>query len=237
MTTSQGAREILENIRATYVPTHRFESVRLEDFSHVDRRFYENTRTDLEREGFLHLEDAEDVTLAGAKGNVFKRVPIRCLVSGDGTIMAGLYHPKLKSLWLRFLLFVLGKRIDRIVDFETEFADGSFVCTSNAFSASAMQLPPLIDALYLPARTPWSVCLAQHRERVARHHLASSAGVVRIRSIADLRASQNRMNALKAAHRGELQGITLAELEKLSPSKHLAREVHAQIQRLQTDRS
>lgn len=232
MTTEKGAREILENIRSIYVPTHRFESVRLEDFKHVDQRFYATTRAVLEQEGFVFFEDAEDVTLASAKGNIFKRVPIRCMVSKDGTIMSGIYHPRLSSLWLRALLFVLRKRIGRIIDFETEFSDGSFVCTTNALSAGALESPPLIDAQYHPVKTPWATLLSAHRERVTRHQNAHSLSIVRIRSIAELRASQNRMNALKAAHRGDLKGITREELEKLSPNKALAHEVHREIQRL-----
>ncbi|MBK8649949.1 MAG: hypothetical protein IPN16_26095 [Gemmatimonadetes bacterium] len=45
-------------------------------------------------------------------------------------------------------------------------------------------------------------------------------------------ASQNRMNALKAAYRGEIGGITKAELDRLATlGKGLTSDVHAEIQR------
>lgn len=234
MNTQEGAREILAHLQALYVPKHEYVSVRDTDFPHLDLRFYQRARTELEAAGFLHLEDCEDRTLATVPGNVLLPVLIRVMVSADGAFTAGIYHARIKPLWLRALLFVLRKLPGRTVDLETEFADGSFVCTSNALGASAIKLPPLVRCEYLPRQTPLPRLLARHRERVAARQAEAGVPPRRLTSIADVRASQNRMNALKAAYRGEIGGITQEELEQLAVGgRAQAAEVFTAIQQLQ----
>ncbi len=223
MDNQEAARRILAHIEAAYKPAHDYVTVDEREFGHLDLKFYHRTTQWLEANDFVLLEDKEDRTLAGTPGNMLHRVMIRVLRSQDGTIMAGLYHPKLRALWLRLLLFVLGKRLGRIVDFETEFSDGSFVCTSNATMAGAMKTPPLIAAEFLPPKTPVAQLLALHRERVATH-LRTHPGVVARRAMSpgEVVAAQNRMNALKAAFRGEIGGVSLEELQVLGPGPDLA---------------
>ncbi len=233
----KGARDILAQIEANYVPEHEYVSVRETDFGHLDLGFYRRVRTLLEGEGFVFLEDCEDLTLAKAPGQPFKPVMIRVLVAGDGTIMAGLYHPKPRTWWMRLLLWLLRQKLGTITDFETEFSDGSFVCTTNAMGAAAMDSPALIEAEYLPAGTPAERVLARHRERVAAR--LAQGGVVprRATSIGEVRAAQNRMNGIKAAHRGKIGGITREELERLSKGNtELAAQVHAEIRRQNAER-
>ncbi len=231
----QAAREILEMIRSVYVPTHQYQTVDLKDFPHIDRQFYEKTRTLLESEGFIYLGDEEDVSLANSKGNVFKRVPIRSMVSRDGAIMAGMYHVKVSAIWLRVLLFILRKRVGKTIDFETEFLDGSFVCTNNASSAAAMKLPPLIHSEFHPISTSYSQLLQRHRDRVLKHIKDFSVAPVKIQTTFDLHVSQNRMNAMKAAFRGELGGVSLDELKKLSPTNAMAEDVHDEVRKINNE--
>ncbi len=232
MDNQEAARRILADIEAAYKPTHEYATVDEREFGHLDLKFYHRTTHWLEANDFVYLEDKEDLTLANTPGNMLRRVMIRVLRSQDGTIMAGLYHPKLRALWLRLLLFVLGKRLGRIIDFETEFSDGSFVCTSNAATAGAMKSPPLIAPEFLPAKTPVAQSLARHRERVAAHLRAHPGIFVRkAMSPCEIVAAQNRMNAIKAAFRGEIGGISLAELQILAPNAGLAEGVHAEIRK------
>jgi hypothetical protein len=236
MDSQEAAKKILADIEAAYKPTHEYVAVDEREFSHLDLKFYRETARWLEGNDFVQLEDKEDVTLARTPGNVLRRVMIRVLRLQDGTIMASLYHPKLRSWWLQVLLVVLGKRLGRIVDFESEFSDGSFVCTSNAMAAASIQLPPLIHVEYLPVRTPVAQVLARHRERVAAH-LQQHPGVMTRRAMSadDVRRAQNRMNALKAAFRGEIGGVSLEELRRLAPNAEIADRVYAAIQKQRTE--
>ena len=231
MTTREGAERILAHIEAIYQPQHAWASVRETDFGHLDLAFYRKTQRLLEEAGFVHLEDCEDLTIERAPANMLQRVLVRVLVSRDGTITAALYHPKLKSVYMRVILAVLGKRLGRITDFETEFTDGSFICTTNAMAAQAITLPDLIESEFLPVKTPPLELLERHRARVSRRIERSGLQARAFRTVAETRASQHRMEAIKAAFRGEIGGITREELETLSNAK-LAAEVHAEIRRL-----
>jgi hypothetical protein len=237
MNTNEGAREILKRIEATYVPTHRYQTVDEKDFRHLDLGFYGKTQAWLEQKGFRFLCDKEDLTISEAPGNVFHRTMIRVMVSSDDKIATALYHPKIKPLWLRILLFVLGKRLGRIVDFETEFADGSFVCTSNALVASALSLPKQIDVEYHPAKTAIGALLERHLVRITEHAKNCKTPARSHRTNDDVVAMQNRMNALKAAYRGEIGGITKEELDRLSPNRpELTNEVYAEISKLNEEK-
>lgn len=213
----EAANAILQNLAAIYVATHDYHTVEAEKFLHLDLRFYDSGRDFLRGEGFSFLCDVQDRTLEQAPGNILRPIFLRALVSAEGTISAAIYHARIKPLWLRLLLFVMGKSRMKVVEFETEFVDGSYVCTSNAMSASMIKLPPSIDVLYLPARTSPERVLVLHRQRVRdRQNRFPGIRPLTIGSFQDLIASQNRMNALKAAFRGEIGGITREELERLA---------------------
>jgi hypothetical protein len=229
----KAAREILAMLESTYQPTHRFVRARADDFRHLDLGFYDRTARQLAGQGFRPLADVEDKTITETPGTVLSAILIRTMLSRDGTVMVALYHPHIRSFWLRALLWLLRKLPSKATDMETECSDGSFVATSNAASAAAIANPPLIATEYLPAGTPPLEVQARHAVRVAEH-LAARPGVS-ARAISthdELVASQNRMNALKAAYRGELGAVTREELEQLSTfGKGLAGEVHDAIVR------
>jgi hypothetical protein len=181
----------------------------------------------------------EDRTITEAPNSVMSAILIRSLVSRDGTVMASLYHPHIRSLWIRALLWLLRKLPAKVTDMETECSDGTFVVTTNAASAAAIESPTLIDSEYLPAGTPALDVYARHTQRLAEH-LAARPGVQArvIGTHAELVASQNRMNAIKAAYRGELGIITREELERLSlVGKDHAAAVHDAISREQARRA
>lgn len=229
----EAANAILQNLAAVYVPTHDYHRVEARDYSHLDLSFYDSTTEFLRGEGFTPMADVQDRTLEQAPGNVLHPVFIRAMVSAEGSTSAGIYHARIKPLWLRLLLFVMGKSRMKVVDFETEFSDGTYVCTSNAMAASSMKLPPSIDVLYLSSRSSPSQVLKAHRDRVSRHassHLGARA--LTVGSFEEMVCAQNRMNALKAAFRGELGGITKEELERLSLlGKGAARRVYDKIEK------
>lgn len=209
------AAAILANLAAVYVPKHEYRRVEARDFGHLDLGFYDRCHQFLRGEGFSMLADVQNLTIESAPGNVLAPVFLRSWISSDGTSTAAAYHAKIRPLLLRALLFLLGRSRNKILEFETEFEDGGFLCTSNAQAAAALRTPPLIDMLYLPARTSLKEIHATHLRRLAQ---AIGRRVPRrIGSFEEMIASQDRMSAIKAAFRGELGGITRQELERLSP--------------------
>lgn len=235
----KSAREILAIIEATYQATHDYQLVSASAFKHLDLAFYERTTALFVKQGFRVLADVEDKTITNTPGTVLMPVMVRALISKDGTVMCSLYHPRIGPLIPRLLLWVLRKLPGKVVDMETEFSDGSFVATSNATGAAAMELPALISAEYLPMNTTPFAVQQRHTQRVTEH-LAQRPGVTArvITTHTELLASQNRMNALKAAHRGEIGGVTRDELDKLSIfGPKLAGDVHTEIVREQLRRA
>ncbi len=233
------ARHILATIEATFQPTHHYVTVKASSYRHLDIAYYEKATRLLTARGFRVLADVEDTTITAAPGGVLMPVMIRALLSKDGTVMAALYHPRIKSLLLRFLLWVMRKSPGKVVDMETEFSDGSFVVTSNAASAAAIALPALIAAEYLPVTARVHDVHQRHTERLAAHLQQRSGVTTRsIRTHDELIASQNRMNAIKAAFRGEIGGITKDELDQLAIfGKSMTGDVHAAIIREQLKRA
>ncbi len=233
----KAAKEIIEIIEANYKPEHEYIAVDEKNYRHLDLRYYRSIQKDLEKEGFRYIEDIENITLRNSPGNVFLPVMIRTMISSDGAISAGIYHPKAK-LWLRVVLFLTRKSLGKVVDLETEMNDGVFLVTSNAESASAMDSPPLIKAKYFSKNTPLSILLSYHRNSMKeyiREH--SSASYTRLEAIEDIRKSQNRMNAIKAAFRGEIGGIGKDELLKIGGAgRKMIEDVYVEIEKYKSQR-
>ena len=233
------ARQILAVIQATYQPTHHYVTVKASAFRHLDIAYYEKATRLLTARGFRVLADVEDTTITATPGAVLMPVMVRALLSKDGTVMAALYHPRIKPLLLRFVRWVMRKSPGKVVNMETECSDGSFVITSNAASATAIALPALIAAEYLPITARVHDVHQRHTERVAAH-LRQRAGITTrsFRTHDELIGSQNRMNAIKAAVRGEIGGITKEELDQLAIfGTSMTADVHAAIRREQMKRA
>jgi hypothetical protein len=227
----EGARDLLTRLQATYQPTHRYRDVSAQDFGHLDLAFYDTTLRRLQAEGYAHLADVEDETITAA-GGVLARIMIRSMLSADGTVMASAYDPKLTPEGLA----MLGKHPPSVLDFETEFEDGAFVVTSNATAAGSIALPPMVMSEFLPADTPLAQLLARHLQRIAAYAEVSGVATRPVADHAALIAAQNRQNALKAAFRNELGGISAAELQALA-GEHaaLAARMHEKLERLRRE--
>ena len=213
----RAAHEILATIEATYKPAHDYVLVDTKEFQHLDIRYYDRTARVLSVEGFRQLADVEDRTITATPNGVLMPVLIRSMLAKDGTLAAFMYHPRIKSLTLRALLWLLRRLPGKVVDMQTEFDDGTFVVTTNAVSAAAIDLPALISAEFMPANSSPLGIFQRHLTRVAAH--AAERPGIRARSIrshAELVASQNRENAIKAAYRGQVVGISREELDRLT---------------------
>jgi hypothetical protein len=227
------ARGVLAGIAARFTERHEYRSVQEEEFKHLDLGYYRRFRLKFEGIGFRYLGDVENVTLRETDGAMIHPVMIRSLVSDDGAICLALYHPKLRSLWIRILLFVLRKSIKKIADFETEFSDGHFVVTSNAAAAGAISSPPQIMNHFCPAGSDPFEVLRIHKERIMEYSEKSGASPKTVDSLLASRDMQHRLQSLKAVYRGEIGGVTLDELNAMSPgTKEVNEKVWEEIERL-----
>lgn len=230
MNAKESAEQILKHLESVYIPEHKFVIANVENFRHLDLAYYDKVQRYLEEQGFIFICNIEDLTLTEASGNVFYPVFLRVLVSKDGKIAAAIYHPKIKSLWRRVMLFVLGKKLGRIVDFESEFIDGSFICTCNAMSADVWTFPKLISSEFLHRDTKVSDLLSRHKTKINERANLDGVSFRLVRNYDDIISMQNRMNALKSAYRGEIGGITKQELDTIAPQhKDLNAVVHQEI--------
>jgi hypothetical protein len=204
----EAVESIGEHVKTLSITQFEYVSVKAEDFKHLDLAFYDQGRRHLEALGYRFLDDQENVTLRRRSGiHTFLRI----LLSGDQTTMADLYHfvPK-------FTLRLLGAKPAKVLDLETWFSDGHFVCTSNAEMAGKLDSPPAIDALRLPAATTWDMLVEAHQRRVS-NYLANhrEAKPVKLSGLADVRRAQDEQQRIKAEFRRRT-GLSRTELERFA---------------------
>ena len=223
------ARDLKTRVETLYQATHRYRNVDPVDFPHLDMAFYDTALRRLQAEGFRHLADVEDETIT-ASGGVLDRIMLRSMASAEGDIAASAYDPKLKPEGLA----TLGKHPPPVLDLETEFTDGAFVVTTTAQGgASAIKLPPMVMSEFLPTHTTVAEQLSRHRQRVAAYAGVSGQAPRPVTDHQSMLASQHRLNALKAAFRNELSGITAAEIRALAGEHvQLAERMGAKLEEL-----
>ncbi|MDD5707654.1 MAG: hypothetical protein PHR35_17175 [Kiritimatiellae bacterium] len=224
----KGARKIVEETKKRFAKRHEYRTVDPDDFQHLDLRFYNESKAAFEQHGFVHLRDEEDVTIKNASTD--PRTFIRVMLSQGGTVTAAFYQPRVK-LFTRLLLKVTGTKVGRTTDCESELSDGTFICTSNAVTASMISSPPQILTDYLPFESDPTQVLQRHEERL-REHLAHhpELSVIPLRSVEDVHASQHRQEAIKATYRESVGWISKEELEKCADGDSaLAADVHKEV--------
>ena len=215
----RSAKAILDTQKKLYSERHEYRTVSAHDFRDLDLAYYDETQAWLEAQGFRHLGDVENVTLARTMPRA--RAFIRSMVSADGTISAGVYDVRLKS-WMRLLqrLFVLPRDM-RTLDLETELSDGTFVATSNNLGADAMTPPPGLDRSLYPRETLPEELLSCHT-RAVKQALASSPGVTAVahRTLDELLEAEHRLQAMKNAHRKSIGYVDRRELARIDGGKN-----------------
>ncbi len=204
--------EMVDSIQEKFEPMtqdrHDYVEAEAAEFKHLDLAFYNGTQQRLEQQGFQLIGDFEDATL---RKTLPAPVFIRHMVSRDKTTMAFIYHfnpPLVQRL--------LSAKQAKVIDCETWFSDGSFVCTSNAEMAGKLDSPPQVDSLFLPAATPCEAVLEAHQRRISSFgakHPGTTA--VELRDLQDVRRAQNELQWIKARFRRQT-GISKEELARIA---------------------
>jgi hypothetical protein len=135
---------------------------------------------------------------------------VRVATNGD-SIGVEIYNYRLRG----FLRWLLPHRKDsRVVCFSTEFSDGCFLTTSNAWSSRHIALPDLfVRAIHPPDTLPLAL-LEDHRKRVSQYvETHPNAKPVASATLTDALASWHRSNRLKGEFNARRQyRITRDEL-------------------------
>jgi hypothetical protein len=188
------ANRVVELNKAVYgSEPYEYRMVQPLEFPELDSEFYDRARSWFQAQGFRFLGDRENVTLSRIMPQA--RTFIRTMVSADGTIFGGAYHVKLQR--------VRGLPAEaRVIEFETEFSDGTFVTTSNAPATARTLEVSGIHAERFPGETSADELLRTHRERLAG--VAESRPpltATRLKTMDDVISFQRRMQALGATYK------------------------------------
>lgn len=206
-------------------------------FRHLDLNFYQKNKTLLEQSGrFRFLGDTENTTITARHSNVILPVMIRSMVSMDGTVSAILFHLRLKSWWSRFVFRFIRNRNGKTCEFETEFSNGCFICTSNAASAGKLSMPSRILTEFHPTSTSIPALLSRHHKRLQEYSFISEAIPLRINSQEEFIEMQHRMQIVKAQYREEIGIVTKAELDAIHPNRtEINEKIFEAIQQLRAE--
>jgi hypothetical protein len=185
-------------------PRHDYVPAVASDFKHLDLDYYDSGQRSLEQRGYQLIGDRENMTLKQANG---WRTMLRLLLGADMATQAFLYHFKVST--------VTGLHSYKIIDLQTSFSNGNFVCTSNARAAGKLDSPTEVSAQHL-AEANLETVLETHEKRV-RDYLEQNPGVtpVLINSPEQFQQVMDALQSIKANFRRK-QGISQAELERIS---------------------
>jgi hypothetical protein len=227
----EAAEHVAASVGQLCIGKHEYAPVDARRFKHLDLAWLNASQQKLESLGFGFLQDMENLTLS--RGSSGPKTFLRMHLGRNGTAMAALYHFK-----LGFLLRMIGAKEARVCDVETEFSNGQWVCTGNAEAAGALQSPPGVDTLQLPASTPIEAVVQAHDARMAKFMArCPEARPVRMATIEDSLRAQDRLQEIKAAFRRG-HGISKTELENIAGMKGAeVNAIQAEAQRLHEQRS
>jgi hypothetical protein len=220
---TQSALDLLQTFQTLYTSQHVFRPVEAAQFPWVKRKFYDQTQVKLEKFGFYKLVDLEDATV-NSTNPPKSRTFIRSMVSADQAIMAGIYHmpPQPVSLLVRLILFFMrSPRQSFVVDFETELSDGSFLVTTNAALAAAIQFDiPTLHQQFFPATTTVERLYKSHQSALEKLMEHSGAQPLTIKTFEDIEASQHRLQALKNSYRQSVGLLNAEDIDRVADGRY-----------------
>lgn len=206
--TKHRARKLLRQQKTLFSGKLTYAKVSPRDFPWLDSSYYERVTNALEQAGFCHVADVECLTATSQFPGM--RTFIRTFLGDGGTVMAGIYHVKVRGLMGIFAFLRIIPRSMKVVEFDTEFSDETFLTTNNQAGLNVFADFPGIDVEQLETGTPPEKVLLRHRERL-RDAVENGAEPVVISTEESLLASQDRMHALKSRHKKQSGYVTRQE--------------------------
>ena len=242
------ARNIIASMKRAYGAPYTRVPAQEADFPHLDMAAYARVRAGLEAAGYDYLFDYAIKEINDSPTSLRRPTMLRAFGARAGGGSAAYYQsrPHWPRLWGKLLTGLSnGRWIDtpkmilrmvptrHCIDLMSEFADGSWVSTSNAEAAESIGMPKSLDRKFHPYDTPLAVLLADHRERVAAAVAARGGALpLPVRSKDDVLAASERENVIKREHRAAIGWVTHGELVKMSKGNtELAGHIFAEVRK------
>jgi hypothetical protein len=224
------AQKVLKRLRERFEKDHVCQTADASCFPHLAKRFYKRTQTQLEKMGFHFIGDLENLTLKEQKPD--PRTFIRVMADPAGEIVAAFYHVKPRFPW-PLLMWLWGLRPARLLEFESEFSDGSMLMSTLITPKADVPPPPKFIRIHYPRKMPVDLLLKNHQAKLQEKlRVDPDVKPVRIRTLQDVIKMQNRQLILTREHLEEIGWVTREYLYKHGARKEFADQIYAEIQRL-----
>jgi hypothetical protein len=116
-----------------------------------------------------------------------------------------------------------------VIEFESEFADGTVLGTGNNELAARLSWPEGFDIRHESATRPLPTLLAHHRDRLRVRSAIGTSPPVRCLTVDDVVASQDRQQAAKHAFRRSIDFLTGEEFRWIARDLHLSRRATEEV--------
>lgn len=187
--------EEVERQKDVYSNPLDYVEARPGDFENLDLEWYDRARSELEAVGFRYLGDLESRTLTRVYPQM--RTMVRVLVSDDETIQAGFFHIQAfdgeGNLFGDF----------RTYDFETMFADGTFLSSGNCEGVNMDESCEGIELHKYPPQTPWEDLLRRHKEIESERTVSDGKTPATVSTLAEVMDAQEKSHVLRSKAKQE----------------------------------
>jgi cell wall assembly regulator SMI1 len=218
----QLAQDILNSAQVNFQNRHDYREIKFDQMPHLHTKFYNNTTARFLKLGFHYIGDFLDQAQMKNKNSALK--VFHAMSFFDDGIVACFYQDKGKLPWL---FHSQGK----VIEFETEFSDGSVIVSTNNAHKPSHPMPELVSYYSYPANIPLEGLLYKHRGKIRRYQRHNpSAAIVKVRNISEFIAQRNRRQQLVCDYLQSVGWVTKEYLAEQFKNKEIAKQVYDKIQ-------
>jgi len=197
---ARAAEDLSRQMTSLYAGPHEFLVAHPFSFP-FSRDGYDTVCADLSELGFVHLGSIEDRTVSDALPTMRTFSDVYTNDSGD--TFCATYRIQTPECDLQ------------VVEFLTQFEDGTFLTTTNSTPAGWMERPPEIDTTIIEHGSTLQLS-SRHAERLEEAKVAGEKRVLAIVSLEDVLATQSAFVALEVRHRQSVGYLTYDEVVTMS---------------------
>ncbi|MCC5875408.1 MAG: hypothetical protein JJU11_04220 [Candidatus Sumerlaeia bacterium] len=192
------------------------------EFPDLDHVWISATTGHFEKLGCQYIRDIENTTLTGQLPKM--RTFIRTLLSPDGRTTIGIYHFKNRGL-LGWWVGVLGGKIDaRIIDIESEFHDGTYLCITTASRQSTLHEPPHTTRCFGPEDATPEQLYQWHQAWLDYLHQTRGVVPTIMKDHHDMMEMEHRRQAKDGAYRRSKNYFTEEDANRIALNDRFARD-------------